>query len=99
MTASALAVKKAYAFLHDRVLEKLSDQRIGELLIEAARISHHAVRSGAQEFDASENMITTLISPVISGTKAFIGHRGGSRAYRWSGMQVQSYNLTASLQY
>lgn len=79
--ASALAVNEAYAFLRDRIEEKPSDQRIGELLIEAARASHHAVLSRAHSLNTVGNMGTTLISLVIRGTKAFIGHTGDSRAY------------------
>lgn len=79
--ASALAVQKAYSYLLERLHSDLSDREIERLLVDAARVSHDAVLTHARDIDRRGDMGTTLLSLILRGGKAFIGHTGDSRAY------------------
>ena len=79
--ASRLAVRKAYAFLKER-LTKAPNDEILPLLNQAIAHAHEAVRETSLKSRALSGMGTTLIVLYIKADSAYLSHVGDSRAYR-----------------
>ncbi|MBS3909951.1 MAG: serine/threonine-protein phosphatase [Actinobacteria bacterium] len=78
--ASRLAVRKAHAFLKER-LAKMPGADIPPLLSQAVEYAHEAVREASARRHLLWGMGTTLLVQHIRGETACIGHVGDSRAY------------------
>jgi serine/threonine protein phosphatase PrpC len=79
--ASRLAVRKAHAFLTER-LAKAQDDDILPLLNQAIMHAHACVQQASRKRRLLSGMGTTLIVLCVRGGKGHISHVGDSRAYR-----------------
>ena len=78
--ASRLAVRKAHAYVKER-LAKTPDDGILPLLNQAVTRAHEAVQEASMRHRALRGMGTTLMVLCIRGKKAFLSHVGDTRAY------------------
>jgi protein phosphatase len=78
--ASRLAVRKAHAFLKER-LKKVPDDEILLLLNRALEHAHAEVQKASRKRGALRGMGTTLIVLCIRNDAAYLSHVGDSRAY------------------
>ncbi len=79
--ASRLAVRKAHAFLKERLPHTTGDE-ILKLLNQAVVHAHEAVQKASLKRRALSGMGTTLIVLCVRNDTAYISHVGDSRAYR-----------------
>jgi len=79
--ASRLAVRKAHAFLKERLPHTTGDE-ILPLLNQAVECAHKAVQEASLKRRALSGMGTTLIVLCIKDNFAYLSHVGDSRAYR-----------------
>ena len=59
----------------------LSDERIDQILQNAAKLANFTVYDQAQQFEEFNGMGTTLVAALVHGKKATVIHVGDSRAY------------------
>jgi protein phosphatase len=78
--ASRLAVRKAHAFLKER-LKKVPDSEILLLLNQALEHAHAEVQKASRKRGALRGMGTTLVVLCIRNDTAYLSHVGDSRAY------------------
>lgn len=78
--ASRLAVRKAHAFLNERITDT-SDADILPLLNQAVEHAHGEVQKASRTRGALSGMGTTLIVLCVRNDAAYLSHVGDSRAY------------------
>ena len=78
--ASRLAVRRAHAFLKER-LPRTNNDPVLPLLNQAVEHAHEAVKKASLKRRALRGMGTTLIVLCVRGDTAYFSHVGDSRAY------------------
>jgi PPM family protein phosphatase len=79
--ASALAIRTMHEFLLGSALENQAVWDPGELIREAGRRAHEAIRLRASEDARLTDMGTTLVLALCHGPRIHLAHAGDSRAY------------------
>jgi protein phosphatase len=94
--ASRLAVRRAHAFLKER-LPLTHNDVVMPLLNQAVEHAHDAVQKASLKRRALRGMGTTLIVLCIRGETAYLSHVGDSRAYLHRGNSLQQITTDHSL--
>ncbi len=79
--ASDTAVREAYAYLKDRIIQTTDEESLSRVIIDAVQHAHREVKQRASSDRKLKGMGTTLVILVIKGPYAYVCHVGDSRAY------------------
>jgi len=94
--ASRLAVRRAHAFLKER-LSRTNNDAVMPLLNQAVEHAHEAVQKESLKRRALRGMGTTLIVLCVRGETAYLSHVGDSRAYLHRGNSLEQITTDHSL--
>lgn len=94
--ASRLAVRRAHAFLKER-LPRTNNDAVMPLLNQAVEHAHEAVQKASLKRRALRGMGTTLIVLCVRGETAYLSHVGDSRAYLHRGNSLEQITTDHSL--